>query len=266
MARRVNQRISALVPTRETTVEMPTASSSVITRWSHRTGRPARRGTTSRSSKGTTRSAKTWPCSCPLPATSTMSSGPAEPTASVMAARRSDSTVGIDAQPATICEMISSGSSERGLSEVTTTASAVRQATSPIIGRFPLSRSPPHPNTTVSRPRGSRRVRAVASACSSASGVWAKSTTTTGAPSPPNVSKRPGTGGRAERPSAIWSSGTPRARQASAASRAFITLWSPGIGSSMRRSRQVNALPVASSRRRARHARRPVAARRHRRR
>ena len=43
--------------------------------------------------------------------------------------------------------MIASGSSERGLSEVTITTSASRAAISPISGRLPRSRSPPAPNT-----------------------------------------------------------------------------------------------------------------------
>ena len=53
--------------------------------------------------------------------------------------------------------MIASGSSERGLSEVTTQASASRAAISPISGRFSRSRSPPHPKTAISRPSVSLR-------------------------------------------------------------------------------------------------------------
>ena len=48
--------------------------------------------------------------------------------------------------------MIASGSSERGLSEVTITRSASRAAISPISGRLPRSRSPPAPNTQITRP------------------------------------------------------------------------------------------------------------------
>ncbi len=44
------------------------------------------------------------------------------------------------------------GSSVRGLSEVTTARSASRAAISPMSGRLPRSRSPPQPNTTISRP------------------------------------------------------------------------------------------------------------------
>ncbi len=67
--------------------------------------------------------------------------------------------------------MIASGSSERGLSEVTITRSARRLAISPMIGRLPRSRSPPHPNTTCTRPSVS--ARAACSTFSSESGVWA---------------------------------------------------------------------------------------------
>ena len=48
--------------------------------------------------------------------------------------------------------MMAVGSSERGLSEVSTTTSARRSATAPISGRFPGSRSPPHPNRQTTRP------------------------------------------------------------------------------------------------------------------
>ena len=67
--------------------------------------------------------------------------------------------------------MIASGSSERGLSEVTITRSASRGAISPISGRLPRSRSPPQPNTTCSRPLG--QLAAARSTFSSESGVWA---------------------------------------------------------------------------------------------
>ena len=52
--------------------------------------------------------------------------------------------------------MIASGSSERGLSDVTIVRSARRAAISPISGRLPLSRSPPQPNTHHRRPSGER--------------------------------------------------------------------------------------------------------------
>ena len=48
--------------------------------------------------------------------------------------------------------MMASGSSVRGLSEVTTTKSASSAATLPIIGRLVRSRSPPQPNRATVRP------------------------------------------------------------------------------------------------------------------
>ena len=53
--------------------------------------------------------------------------------------------------------MIASGSSERGLSEVTIVTSARSAAILPISGRFPRSRSPPAPKTTITRPGPSPR-------------------------------------------------------------------------------------------------------------
>ena len=73
--------------------------------------------------------------------------------------------------PARISSMIASGSSERGLSEVTTTRSASATAAFPISGRFARSRSPPAPKTTCTRPSVSSR--AARSTLSSASGVCA---------------------------------------------------------------------------------------------
>ena len=66
--------------------------------------------------------------------------------------------------------MIASGSSERGLSEVTIATSASRAAIAPISGRLPRSRSPPAPNTAITRCSASSR--AARSAFSSESGVW----------------------------------------------------------------------------------------------
>ena len=68
--------------------------------------------------------------------------------------------------------MMASGSSLRGLSEVSTTASDHRDATAPISGRFPWSRSPPHPNRLITRPDRAN-ARAAERATSSPSGVWA---------------------------------------------------------------------------------------------
>ena len=70
-----------------------------------------------------------------------------------------------------IAATIASGSSERGLSEVTITASAIRAAISPMTGRFAVSRSPPAPNTTTTRPVATSR--ADASTFSSAPGLCA---------------------------------------------------------------------------------------------
>ena len=72
--------------------------------------------------------------------------------ASPIAARRSARARHPARLPARISSMIASGSSERGLSEVTITRSASRLAISPISGRLPRSRSPPQPNTTWRRP------------------------------------------------------------------------------------------------------------------
>ena len=63
------------------------------------------------------------------------------------------------------------GSSPRGLSDVTITASAAPAAIAPISTRCPASRSPPQPNTTISRPRVVSR--AARSTFASASGVCA---------------------------------------------------------------------------------------------
>ena len=59
--------------------------------------------------------------------------------------------------PSRTMSTIAAGSSVRGLSDVTIARSASRAAISPIIGRLPRSRSPPQPNTTISRPRRHRR-------------------------------------------------------------------------------------------------------------
>ena len=54
--------------------------------------------------------------------------------------------------PATMSSTMDSGSSVRGLSEVTMASPAPAAATLPISGRFVRSRSPPAPKTTMSRP------------------------------------------------------------------------------------------------------------------
>ena len=48
--------------------------------------------------------------------------------------------------------MMSSGSSERGLSDVSTTKSLSSAAAMPISGRLVRSRSPPQPNSVITRP------------------------------------------------------------------------------------------------------------------
>ena len=58
--------------------------------------------------------------------------------------------------PRRTSSMMRFGSSVRGLSDVMTTTSLKRPATAPISGRFVRSRSPPQPNTVISRPRRQR--------------------------------------------------------------------------------------------------------------
>ncbi len=74
-------------------------------------------------------------------------------------------------QPARTVTEMASGSSVRGLSEVTTTDRRGSPATAPITGRLVLSRSPPQPNRQMTRPwvRPGRACRTF----SRASGVWA---------------------------------------------------------------------------------------------
>ena len=67
--------------------------------------------------------------------------------------------------------MMAMGSSPRGLSEVTTAASAMLSATPPMMGRLVRSRSPPQPNTQIRRPRV--KSRAVVKMFSRALGEWA---------------------------------------------------------------------------------------------
>src|SRR5882672_2622297 len=110
---------------------------------------------TSRSSKGADPSRVTCTFSCPLPASRTMSPGRASPMASAIALRRSASTLyftPVFCSPTTASLIIASGSSLRGLSDVSTTKSLPRPAASPISGRFLRSRSPPHPNTVNTLP------------------------------------------------------------------------------------------------------------------
>src|SRR6266511_2503789 len=82
----------------------------------------------------------------------TTSPASASSSALPMAAARSGSTSTGPGTPARISSMIACGSSLRGLSEVTMTASASRDAISPMRGRLPRSRSPPQPKMQTSRP------------------------------------------------------------------------------------------------------------------
>ena len=102
--------------------------------------------------------------------------GSAEPTAWRIASARFSitSTSSWPIAPARIWAMMRSGDSRRGLSLVTTTRSASRQAIAPISGRLVASRLPPQPNTHQSLPpRARANGTRAASALSSASGVWA---------------------------------------------------------------------------------------------
>ena len=110
----------------------------------------ARRGSPSRSPRADRRSRARASASCPL-ARDAIGAGMTMP-------RR-------------ISSMIRSGSSLRGLSDVTITRSLNRAATAPISGRFVRSRSPPQPNTVTMRPVASGR--AVSSRFFSASSVCA---------------------------------------------------------------------------------------------
>src|SRR5258708_15409874 len=110
---------------------------------------------TSRSSNGADPSRVTCTFSCPLPANNTMSPGRASPMASAIALRRSTSTLYFTpafCRPTTESLIITSGSSLRELSDVTTTTRLPRPAASPIRGPFLRSRSPPHPNTVNTLP------------------------------------------------------------------------------------------------------------------
>ena len=106
----------------------------------------------------------------------TTSFGAALPTAWRIASARFSitSTSSWPIAPARICARIRSGDSRRGLSLVTTTRPASRQAIAPISGRLAASRLPPQPNTHQSLPpRALASGASAASAFSSASGVWA---------------------------------------------------------------------------------------------
>jgi hypothetical protein len=108
------------------------------------------------------------------------------------------------------------------LSLVRMTRSATAAA-APMRGLFALSRFPPAPNTTVSDPE--HRWRAVASVRARASGVCAKSTTTSGRRA--TNSKRPEGGAIAEIARAASSGRMPEATAAMRAAMAFSAKISP---------------------------------------
>ena len=133
----------------------------------------AARAHSQESEKGNVLPPTIWPVSCPLPAMRRPSSGPSIARAWAIAKALSpiSSTLSKPFVPRMMALRIAAGSSERGLSSVTMTRSARRAATSPMSGRFPASRSPPQPNTTMRLPR--TKGRSALSALSSASGLCA---------------------------------------------------------------------------------------------
>ncbi len=107
------------------------------------------------SSNGWFTPATSWPCSWPLPATTSTSPSAQQGRAGAdglaavavfLRTRRGGQDGGADRGRLL----------ERGLSSVTMATSARRAAISPISGRLPRSRSPPAPNTTTSLPPGVR--------------------------------------------------------------------------------------------------------------
>ena len=127
VTRRVRRVAAATVP--PTGRGRPRRSVSAITRGALR-ARRGPRAARSRSSNGCTAPATSWPVSWPLPATSSVSPGRARATAAAMAARRSPTSqhlgapaAGTSGTPASMAARIAAGSSERGLSSVTTSTS-----------------------------------------------------------------------------------------------------------------------------------------------
>ena len=109
---------------------------------------------------------------------------------------------------------IARGSSPRGLSLVTITRSARRPAIAPICGRLPGSRSPPQPNTQISRPpsRMRRTQRGAAPAPARRACARSRRRRAASAP-PPRRSMRPGGGVDARRARASASSERDVARE-----------------------------------------------------
>ena len=120
--------------------------------------------------------------------------------------------------PASTAARMSAGSSERGLSSVTTSRSARAAAAAPISGRLARSRSPPAPSTTSSRPGDLRRAARRAARRRRRACARSRRPRGTAARARPAASG-PGTATRA-RPSAATAGGTPAAsRQARATQR-----------------------------------------------
>ena len=124
-----------------------------------RTGRAAitRRTRTRAAPRGRRRDRRTakrrrpisWPCSWPLPAITTTSPGARDRNARAdRTARGPGRSRRRSPAPWRMSWMIASGSSLRGLSDVTIARRRARAATAPISGRLPRSRSPPAPKTT----------------------------------------------------------------------------------------------------------------------
>ena len=158
-----------------------------------------------------------------------------------MASRRSTiSTASHPETPADTCATMAAGSSVRGLSDVTTARSAYRATAAPIAGRLAVSRSPPAPKTTISRP--GTRGRIAASTLSRASGVCAKSMNTWNG-SRATHSSRPATGSAPLSPSATSSRVRPSASAHAAAQSALETLKSPGSASVTGATRPFHARP-----------------------
>ena len=111
---------------------------------------PAPRATTTRSSNGTVVVPVVCPDSWPLPGdehdVARHRLGEREPDrGAAVELDRPRAAPPAESPSVTVAE-IAAGSSERGLSDVTTTTSAAVPATRPISARLPRSRSPPHPN------------------------------------------------------------------------------------------------------------------------
>ncbi len=156
-----------------------------------------------------------------------------------MAARRSpiSSTSAVPSTaPASTAARISAGSSVRRLSSVITRTSARRAVISPHSGRLPRSRSPPAPRTTMTRPsRSAATARRADTAASTASGLWAKSTTTVNAWPRSMRCIRPGTSAP-RRPATMCTTSKPAAPQAAIAARASSTMKAPGSATAATRS------------------------------